>query len=630
MGFWGGTLTSLVVTPITIMLLHLAGDIPLRLEVTTMPALALVVTGSSVGWLRTLNLRLRRDLGEQRQMEEELRESEKRFMDIVDNTVEWIWEVDDRGKYTYVSSAVEKILGYRPEELLDKHFYDLFHVEEREDLKNTAFEVFSRKEKLRGFLNRNVHKNGSTVWLSTSGVPVLDSKGNLAGYRGADTDVTEIRKEETLRAALYRISEITNSAEDMQEFYSEVHTVVGELMCAKNFYIVLYDSSRQILDFPYFVDERDPKPQSRKLGRGLTEYVIRTGRPLLTSVEAFDEMVERGDVELLGSPSIDWLGVPLKRGTETFGALAVQSYTEDVRFGEQDKEILMFVSQHIATAYQRKHAQEELRSSEEHLRKAKAELEKWNMRLESEVRSRTKKLEEAQEKLLHAERLAAIGAVAAGMGHELRNPLGVMKNVAYYLRAKVDGTDHKIRKYVGRLEQEIEHANEIVTTLLDFSRPLSLSLSRVDVDCLMEDVLERASVPSNVQVTLELNRGLPKILADGEKLSEVFDRLILNAIQAMPKGGELRLKTRADTDDVEIEVEDTGVGVAEADREKIFEPLYTTKAKGIGLGLSLSRKYVTAHGGTLEINDGRSEGTSFLVKLPTKNGKLSREVVRGG
>lgn len=137
---------------------------------------------------------------ELKRAEEALRENEERFRIITENALAWIWEVDTNGKYTYSSPLVEKILGYKPEEVLKKHFYDLFHPEEREELKKAAVDVFLKKQSFREFINKNVHKNGKTVWLSTSGSPILDSKGNLIGYRGADIDITERKRaEESLR-----------------------------------------------------------------------------------------------------------------------------------------------------------------------------------------------------------------------------------------------------------------------------------------------------------------------------------------------------------------------------------------------------------------------------------------------
>lgn len=159
---------------------------------------------------RTVVLGVARDMSERERAERALSESERRFQEIVENAQEWIWEVDPKGMYTYSNGLVEEILGYRPEEIVGKmHFFDMFHPKDRESLKKTAFGAFSKKERFRSFVNRNVHKNGRVVWLSTSGVPILSEKGRLMGYRGSDVDVTEqktaeerIRKERD-RAKLY-------------------------------------------------------------------------------------------------------------------------------------------------------------------------------------------------------------------------------------------------------------------------------------------------------------------------------------------------------------------------------------------------------------------------------------------
>ncbi len=140
------------------------------------------------------------DITERKQTEDALQQSYKRFNDIAENALEWIWEVDAEGKYTYASPVVEQILGYKPEEVIGKHFYDLFHPDDREELKKAAFAAFAEKQSFRQFVNRNIHKNGEIIWLATSGVPILDEAGNLLGYRGADVDITErMQAEEELR-----------------------------------------------------------------------------------------------------------------------------------------------------------------------------------------------------------------------------------------------------------------------------------------------------------------------------------------------------------------------------------------------------------------------------------------------
>ncbi|HEY4491223.1 MAG TPA: GAF domain-containing protein, partial [Acidobacteriota bacterium] len=180
--------------------------------------------------------------------------------------------------------------------------------------------------------------------------------------------ITDRRQAQLLETALYRIAEESNSAEDMQQLYAAIHRIIAELMYAKNFYIALYDEETEILTFPYFVDEIDSPPPVQKAGKGLTEYLLKTGQPLLVNPEKVEQLIQEEQIAPKGSPSFDWLGVPLKRGEKTFGILAVQSHSENVRYGSKEKEVLTFVSQHIAGALERKKAQDALRLREARLR----------------------------------------------------------------------------------------------------------------------------------------------------------------------------------------------------------------------------------------------------------------------
>jgi PAS domain S-box-containing protein len=177
-------------------------------------------------------------------------------------------------------------------------------------------------------------------------------------------DVTLDRRAETVRAAIYRISEATSTVQNLQELFPIIHVIVGELMPAKNLYISLYDPKGDSLSFPYYVDEADLPPPPAKLGRGLTEYVLRTCEPLLASPEVFDDLVKRGEVETVGAPSVDWLGVPLIVKGRSIGVMAVQTYTEGLRYTVEDKDILTFVSGQVAMAIERVQAEESLRRAE--------------------------------------------------------------------------------------------------------------------------------------------------------------------------------------------------------------------------------------------------------------------------
>jgi PAS domain S-box-containing protein len=188
---------------------------------------------------------------------------------------------------------------------------------------------------------------------------------------------------EQIQRATYRISEAAHASSTLDDLYREIHRIVGELMPAQNFYISLYDAATDTVSFPYFVDEYDAPQPPKRGGHGLTEYVLRTGEPLLADEELHRLLARRGDAELIGAPSLQWLGVPLTIADKTIGVLAVQTYTAGVRYGEAEERVLAFVSAQIAMAIERKRAAVALRDSEARLARAQeaAHLGSWELDL---------------------------------------------------------------------------------------------------------------------------------------------------------------------------------------------------------------------------------------------------------
>ncbi|HEX8169812.1 MAG TPA: EAL domain-containing protein [Thermoanaerobaculia bacterium] len=203
--------------------------------------------------------------------------------------------------------------------------------------------------------------------LSRATVPIVVG-GEIRGRSWYFRDITESVKSERLQAALFRIAELTRDSENLDAFYAAVHGVVGELLNAQNFYIAEYDESRDRLTFPYFVDEYDESIEHMNPGRGLTAYVLRTGKPLLATPEVFDRLVATGEVEPVGAPSVDWLGAPLTTGDKTWGVIVTQTYRESSRFSETEQEVLVFVARHIASAIEQKRKDDALRENERRYR----------------------------------------------------------------------------------------------------------------------------------------------------------------------------------------------------------------------------------------------------------------------
>ncbi len=287
------------------------------------------------------------------------------------------------------------------------------------------------------------------------------------------------------------------------------------------------------------------------------------------------------------------------------------------------------------------------------LKRAEEALKEYSGQLEEKVEERTKELQDAQERLAYKEKLAVLGQLAAGMSHELRNPLGAIKNAAYFLNMALEEPQQEVKEAVGILDKEVTTSEKIINSLLDFAQRKPPTLRKLKINDVLKETLSRTPVPDlpaapnaaqagNVEVVSELDEALPTILADPEQLSQAFGNIILNAIQAMtslgsvetPERGTLTIKTKVESPGwVTASFTDTGVGIPRENLGKIFEPLFTTKAKGIGLGLALAKTLIEGHGGTVEVESPSTEfiprqaegltagevgkGSTFTVRLPS-------------
>jgi PAS domain S-box-containing protein len=288
---------------------------------------------------------------------------EKAYLEqIVENAPEAISILDLELRIVRINDEFTRLFGFGDDETYGKVIDTLIVPPDRSAETVWIAESVGRGNKL-SLETRRQRKDGTLVDVLVSAAPVIVDGRRVATY-ASYRDITEQKRAEELNSALYAIAARAHSAEDPQQFFAAVHGIVGQLMYARNFYIALLDSELQLLTFPYFVDEEDSAPASKCLGRGLTEYVIRTGEPLLATPDVFEDLVQRGETELIGAASLDWLGVPLMGSNGCIGALVVQSYSPNVRFGERDRDILKFVSQQIATAIEHKRYEEALRNSE--------------------------------------------------------------------------------------------------------------------------------------------------------------------------------------------------------------------------------------------------------------------------
>jgi signal transduction histidine kinase len=375
-------------------------------------------------------------------------------------------------------------------------------------------------------------------------------------------------------------------------------------------------------------------------GSGNAE-MVRTKSTILIQTEDFNEYKDHFPMLLstfqAGFRSI--MNVPLFSKGQLMGGLLLRSFKPYV-YTDKDVSLAERVSTQIAGAIANaqlfmermraeealKKSEEELRASNEELRATDEELRATNEELQTaneELQAANEKLKETQEQLIRSEKLAAIGKLAGGVGHELRNPLGAIKNAVYYIKGKLINselakTEPRIIEFLGIVDDEISSSNKIISDLLNFSRVGKPAVSSTKIRKVMEDTLSRLTVPENIEVINKVDANLPEVEIDADQIRQVFVNIATNAIQAMPEGGKLTIDARKGDKFLEVAISDTGDGITEDVIGKIFDPLFTTRAKGIGLGLAVCKSIIERHGGAIGVESKVGEGATFIVKLPLK------------
>jgi len=253
------------------------------------------------------------------------------------------------------------------------------------------------------------------------------------------------------------------------------------------------------------------------------------------------------------------------------------------------------------------------------LRRIRAEegLINYSNQLEKMVEKRTQALQEAQEQLIRKERLAAIGEFTGGIVHDLRHPLSVIANVVYLLNSTITDPDEETVEYLAMLTEEVNHAKNIITNLLEFARTGEAKPTSAPIDKLVEMVFEKHPPPDGVITEINLSDDLPPVYIDLGHIKQVLTNLIENGYDAMAEGGKLSVNgKRYKGNRIQITIRDTGTGIPPENLEKIFEPLFTTKQKGIGLGLAITKTLVEANDGRIEVESENNVGTTFRIFLP--------------
>ncbi|HID64223.1 MAG TPA: response regulator [Anaerolineae bacterium] len=400
-------------------------------------------------------------------------------------------------------------------------------------------------------------------------------------------------------AALNEINKAITSSLDLDQILSQAMHGIRQILHVEAGSLLLLDEDSGLLEFKKILSGSQERivEFKLKLGEGIAGHVVRDGKPLLVLDAQHDPRFCPRVDEAIGFVTRSILCVPLKVKDKIIGAIEVINKL-DSQFDENDLWLLNYMAGSVAIALE-------------------------NARLYTELSDFARELEKSQAQLVQAEKLAAMGRLAASIAHEINNPLQAIHNCLHLTLKKPLDEEKKIR-YLGMAQEEVERLITIVQRMLEFYRPSREGMAPTDVHTIIENVLALSSKRlqhGKITVTKKLAPDLPVIHAVRGQLKQVFLNLVINAVEAMPQGGELCIETKSseDGEGLSVAFTDTGVGLSEKEQENIFEPFFTTKATGTGLGLSVSYGIIERHGGRIEVQSELGKGATFTVHLPLNN-----------
>jgi PAS domain S-box-containing protein len=505
---------------------------------------------------------------ERKQLEESIKESEERLKNIFAASPDAITVSDSNGNIIECNQATLDMLGFSSkEELIGKNGYELIakkdHQKATKNLKETLDQGSVRNIEYT-FLTRDGHEFPTELSASV----LKDSSGKVVGFVSVAKNISERKKaEEELRKfktisdkAGYgsAISDLEGNLIYVNESLAKMHGFTADELIGKN--LSIFHTKVQMKNVAR------SKEQLRQKGSYVSEEVWHK-----------------------------------RRDNTVFPTLMNGTLIRD----EKGKPLFMAAT--AADITERKRMEDELKRYSEHL--------------EELVEQRTRKLKEAHEQLLKTERLAAIGELATMVAHDLRNPLTSIRNAGFYIKnscpARATGECKTALEMLDIIDQEIIFTNNIINHLLDFAAKRPLQKKKQNINSLIDDSLKRIHIPQNINVERKYTKKATAAV-DEKQLERVFINLTRNAVQAMPNGGILTITTNETKDHIEIAFTDTGTGIQKENMNKLFSPLFTTKAKGIGIGLAICKKIVEQHGGTIEARSKAGQGTTFTIKLLKK------------
>ncbi|HJV36060.1 PAS domain-containing protein [Geomonas sp.] len=487
----------------------------------------------------------------------------QRLLDSIPNA---IFYKDIEGRYLGCNNAYLECTGLSRERLIGKTSYQIFPQLLAEIGRQTDLQAVQRGG-VQVFETSGVYPDGSSHELVCYKACFPGPNGSPAGIVGSILDITDRKKaEEELAKKERMLSGIFDAVQDgICMLDEELRIVRVNAFFEQLFRDRLPFTGRKCHEV--FADRYTPC-------EGCTSQVALSSGEPASRVSCIQQGNEARWFEIVAFPIFD-----------------------------PERERVTGVVEHVRDVTKRKAAEDKLA--------------KLNEELERKVAERGGQLLKAQEELVRREKLATLGQLSGIVGHELRNPLAVMSNAVYVLKMINQEAGEDTRQYLDIIKNEIDNSLRIIGDLLDFASVKAPRAIPTPAGQLVQETIEKCSIPKEIELKVQIPSSLPLLKVDHQQVRQVLQNLISNAVQAMSAGGTLRISARQDGEAVLISVADNGEGITAENLDKIFQPLFTTKPKGIGLGLVVCKNLAEANGGSIEVSSRPGEETVFTVTLPT-------------
>ena len=537
------------------------------------------------------------DITDQKKSEQELKLKSAYLEQLIEQSPEAIALCDNIGYVETINKEFTKLFGYSSKESIGKQIDDLIAPETRKKEAGEITNIVQKGKKV-SLETKRKHKEGHEMDVSLLATSIMfDNK--QVGLYGIYRNISGRKKAEAVEKLAQNISNAVLTTDTLQKLFIIIRNEIGAWIDTKNFYIALYNKEKDTLSLPFFEDEKD-KFDEFPAGKTLTGFVIKTNKPLLAKKECIKKLEKKGEIELVGTSSKVWLGVPLKTDGETIGAICLQSYKSEDAYTKEDLRILEFIASQAALAINKL-------KNEEDLKKARRVAE-----------------EAAQAK----HQFLSI------MSHEIRTPLNAILGMTYLLLQE-DPKKEQL-EFLNSLKFSGDNLMTLINDILDFNKIESGNIFFEESDFNLKDLIHgiRQSFSfraeeKGIKLKVLIDSELPEIVVgDAARLNQVLTNLIGNAIKFTETGSITIDIIVVNTGKKEIELEfsviDTGIGISEDKQKDIYESFKqastdtTRKFGGTGLGLAICKRLIELQGSKLELESKVGKGSKFFFTLEFK------------